>query len=162
MTERDLVEQWRWWYAVSLHSGGSQLFGVNMFKMLIQCSSLIFLRTVSCVHGCSNESRSNTIDVTRILHSRNVRPVWRVGQSTSLWVSFDSVNHDTLLLKTSMLGITGPLLQWLHCYLFGRKHKVSLYSCSSSCFQIRSGVPQGSILGPLLFFQWHVLCGLSY
>ena len=65
--------------------------------------------------------------------------------------TFDSINHDTLLLKTSMFGITGPLLQWLHCYLFGRTHKVSLYSCSSSCFQIRSGVPQGSILGPLLF-----------
>ena len=62
--------------------------------------------------------------------------------------AFDSVNHDTLLLKNSMLGITGPLLQWLHCYLFGRTHKESL---CSSCFQIRSGVLQGSILGPLLF-----------
>ena len=47
-----------------------------------------------------------------------------------LWKAFDSVNHDTLLLKNSMLGITGPLLQWLHCYLFGIEH--TLQKCLST------------------------------
>ena len=66
--------------------------------------------------------------------------------------AFDSVNHDRLLSKLKGLyGIDGTLLKFLTNYLSDRFQKVVIGSKSSSTLQVNSGVPQGSILGPLLF-----------
>ena len=68
--------------------------------------------------------------------------------------AFDTVSHQELLFKLSVLGITGQLLDWFAGYLTDRVHKVSLDSCSSNVLPVKSGVPQGSILGPLLFLVY--------
>ena len=65
--------------------------------------------------------------------------------------AFDNVQHDLLLLKLQALGIGGPVLSWFHCYLKDRYQKVVLHSESSAAFLCTKGVPQGSVLGPLLF-----------
>ena len=66
--------------------------------------------------------------------------------------AFDSVNHDLLLHKLkSHYNIDGILLKFLTNYLKGRTQRVVLGSESSSTMAVNSGVPQGSILGPLLF-----------
>ena len=66
--------------------------------------------------------------------------------------AFDSVNHDALLNKLKDLyGINGTLLKFLNNYLSERFQKVVIGSESSSTLRVNSGVPQGSILGPLLF-----------
>ncbi|NQZ52153.1 MAG: hypothetical protein HRT95_18855, partial [Moritella sp.] len=66
--------------------------------------------------------------------------------------AFDSVNHDILLnkLKTTF-GIDGILLKFLVSYLRGRVQRVVIGNSESSLLDVLSGVPQGSILGPLLF-----------
>ena len=65
--------------------------------------------------------------------------------------AFDSCNHNILLNKLRGLGLSGTTLLWFKNYLKNRKQFVFLNGSHSSSLTTRVGVPQGSILGPLLF-----------
>ena len=65
--------------------------------------------------------------------------------------AFDRVWHKGLLYKLQTVGITGHLLQWFTDYLNNRKQRVVLPGVFSHWTDLKAGVPQGSILGPLLF-----------
>ena len=68
--------------------------------------------------------------------------------------AFDRVWHKGLLYKLNRVGIRGSLLSWFNDYLINRFQRVVLPGASSSWIPIRAGVPQGSILGPLLFLVY--------
>ncbi len=65
--------------------------------------------------------------------------------------AFDTVHHETLLHKLSLFGVTGVELDWFTSYLSGRLQVCKIRSSLSSALPVHFGVPQGSILGPLLF-----------
>ena len=65
--------------------------------------------------------------------------------------AFDTIDHDILLYKLNNYGIRGIVLSWLKSYLSNRQQFVSIDNVESSLLNIKCGVPQGSILGPLLF-----------
>ena len=65
--------------------------------------------------------------------------------------AFDSVPHNELLVKLWTFGIRGNLWKWFQSYLSGRSQRVLLNHTTSDPLPVLSGVPQGSILGPLLF-----------
>ena len=65
--------------------------------------------------------------------------------------AFDRVWHTGLLSKLSKIGIDGGLYKWFENYLSDRYQRVTIGGQTSSWGQIKSGVPQGSVLGPLLF-----------
>ena len=65
--------------------------------------------------------------------------------------AFDRVWHHGLIYKLKGCGIEGNLLEWIENYLFERKQCVKIKGVSSDLNMIKAGVPQGSVLGPLLF-----------
>jgi len=65
--------------------------------------------------------------------------------------AFDTVPHRRLLLKLSMFGIDDSTLQWIMSFLEDRQVRVLIRGTCSHWVEVLSGVPQGSVLGPLLF-----------
>lgn len=68
--------------------------------------------------------------------------------------AFDTVNHEIMLEKMYRYGIRGNAYELLKSYLTGRKQRVRVNGCISDNNEVTTGVPQGTILGPLLFILY--------
>lgn len=65
--------------------------------------------------------------------------------------AFDKVDHSILIDKLKILGITGKIENWIKSFLGGRQQQVIVNGFLSDPVHVKSGVPQGSVIGPLLF-----------
>ena len=66
--------------------------------------------------------------------------------------AFDTVPKERLLLKLQAKGVDGHILMWIRGWLSGRTQAARVGESLSTCSQVKSGVPQGSVLGPTLFY----------
>ena len=91
-------------------------------------------------------------DILSALDNNNISVLLFWGD---LSAAFDTIDHQILLSRlNSVFGIQSTALQWFHSYLSDRYQSTSVNNSSSSPSQLMYGVPQGSVLGPILF----VLC----
>ena len=81
---------------------------------------------------------------------------WEEGKATdTIYLdfakAFDKVDHDILCHKLKELGVSGRLGIWIREFLVGRSQQVSVDGLLSESFKVTSGIPQGTVLGPILF-----------
>ena len=93
-------------------------------------------------------------DVTSGKFEAIITTVYGCGIFIDLRKAFDTVNHDILLMKLQHYGIRNNMLSWFKSYLTDRKQFVSFNGKNTETLETNCGVPQGSILGPLLFLLY--------
>jgi hypothetical protein len=93
------------------------------------------------------------LQFTRDITKSFERGEYTLGVFINLSKAFDTVNHNILLKKLENYGIKGITLAWFKSYLNNRTQCIAYDDNLSSCLNITCGVPQGSILGPLLLFM---------
>ena len=102
----------------------------------------------------NNSTSYALIQITERIKESIDKKKYGCGIFIDLRKAFDTVNHEILLNKLDHYGIRGTALQWFHSYLSNRKQFVFHNGESSKLQFINCGVPQGSVLGPLLFLLY--------
>ena len=98
-------------------------------------------------HSCEHALLEAQYTLTKALDNKQISALLLIDFSKA----FDMVDHNTLAYKLEHYGIRGHALNWLKSYLDNRRQYVSVNGHNSRTGDLSCGVPQGSILGPLLF-----------
>uniref|UniRef100_A0A8B9I1J1 Reverse transcriptase domain-containing protein n=1 Tax=Astyanax mexicanus TaxID=7994 RepID=A0A8B9I1J1_ASTMX len=99
----------------------------------------------------AHSTETALIAVTEKLHAAKATNLSSVLILLDLSAVFDTVNHNILLSILTSLGITGSAWHWFASYLEDRSYRVTCQGATSAPCRLSTGVPQGSVLGPLLF-----------
>ena len=101
-------------------------------------------------HSCESQLLITTDEFIQNFESKTQTDVVVLDFSKA----FDVVPHQRLLHKLDHYGIRGTTLNWIQNFLTNRTQKVVVDGSSSESARVRSGVPQGTVLGPLLFLTY--------
>ena len=150
--EKDCFQNYR---PISVLPSFSKIFEKVVFNRLIAyfdsskviCSNQYGFRK-------NHSTYMSLIDIYDKISMAADKSEFSIGIFIDLSKAFDTLNHNILLQKLEHYGIRGISLDWFKSYLSNRKQCVILNGVTSSLKSITHGVPQGSILGPLLFILY--------
>ena len=136
----------------------SLLSNINkIFEKLIYSRIVSFLNLHNCIYEFQFGFRANhstnhaLISLTEQIREALDNSNFACGIFIDLQKAFDTVDHNILLNKLDHYGIRGLANNWFKSYLTNRKQFVSINGFNSNKQLMKYGVPQGSVLGPLLF-----------
>ena len=129
----------------------------KVMERLIASSLTVYLRenNLHCLqqHGfvSARSCATSLLSTLKVMHSNLDRGNFISAAYIDFARAFDCVPISLLLAKCEAFGIKGSLLRWLRAFLFNRTQSVRVGASQSEVYSVPSGVPQGSVLGPLLF-----------
>ena len=129
----------------------------KLFERILRRHIVAFLEENSIIHKCQHGFRPGRSCLTQLLHHiDNILSILEANQNADviyldLSKAFDKVNHSILLHKIKQIGIDGKVCSWIQSFLSNRTQQVIIDGANSSPADVLSGVPQGTVLGPVLF-----------
>ena len=107
-------------------------------------------------HGFSASSFTTTalVDVMSYINAAVSNKEYCIALYMDISKAFDRINHKILLMKLKQYGIRGAALKWFTSYLKLRSQYININNMNSERVYLNYGVPQGSILGPLLYILY--------
>ena len=140
---------------ISVLNSFSKVFEKVIFNRLLN-----YINSQNIISHCQYGFRQNQatfMAITEMYDKISLaidRNEYCAGIFIDLAKAFDTLDHNILLFKLEYYGIRGITLTWFRSYLECRQQYVTFYHTSSALEYISYGVPQGSILGPLLFILY--------
>ena len=129
----------------------------KVLESFIREQLVLFMEGNNMFSSCQHGFKSHRSCVTQLLDVMNdLTELIENGDSIDVLYldfrkAFDTVPHQRLSNKLKAYGIDGNLLNWIQSFLSGRKQRVKVNNSDSDYSQVKNGIPQGSILGPVLF-----------